>query len=210
VARAERRTDSGARRSATYTLRVPVGQFQPLVDGLAALGHAERNALDSQDVTEEYYDVNARLKNLKEQEANLTQMQRDRQKEKFEDFLKIGDRIREIRLEIDRVEGRLKYLSTMTALSTVHLTLKEIKDYKPPTAPTFGDRATRTLGGSWEALVRFGEGVALAAVALVPWLPVLVPVGLVGVVLIRRAKRAQPAPNPELVRRDPPADGGSG
>jgi hypothetical protein len=106
----------------------------------------------------------------------------------------VSDRIFEVRQQIERVEGRLKYLETMTALSTVDLTLREVKDYKPPTAPTFGDRVGRTFADSWDALVNFAEGVALFAVTLTPWLPILVPATLAGVWLIRRRRRTVAVP----------------
>src|SRR5207248_10681624 len=107
----------------------------------------------------------------------------------LDDVLKLRPHVAAIETEIDRVEGRMKYLETRAAFSTVTLTLKEIKDYVPPSAPTFGTRVGRTFGDSWEALVRFGEGVALFAVALVPWLPILVPLGAAGYFLIRKLRR---------------------
>jgi hypothetical protein len=208
VAKSEVRTDPGTRRSATYTLKVPVDGFRPLVDELAALGTPERNAVDSQDVTEEYVDVDARVKNLKEQEAKLNELLKERRKEeKLEDVLRIGDRIGEVRQQVERAEGRLKYLATTAALSTVNLTLREIKDYVSPTAPTFAARVGRTFRESWEGVVSFAEGVALAAVALTPWLPVLVPAGFAGWWLLRRSRwrivLARPAEAPA-----PPAAGG--
>jgi hypothetical protein len=195
VARAEERMHSGSQRSGTITIKVPVEHFQSLVQGLAALGHAERNAIDSQDVSEEYVDVQARVKNLKEQEAKLNELLKERRKEeKLDDIIKIGDRIGLVRQDVERAEGRLKYLATMAALSTVNLSLREVKDYKPPTAPTFGSRVGSTFSNSWDALVHFVTEVALAVVALVPWLPVLLPLGAVTYFVIRsrraRAKRA--------------------
>jgi hypothetical protein len=190
VAKSEVRSDSGARRTGTYTLRVPVDRYAGLVGKLKELGTPERDATDSQDVTDEFYDTQARIKNLKEREAKLNDLLREKRKEeKVEDIMKISDRVDDVRRDIDRAEGQLKRLSALSALSTVNLTLKEIKDYKPPTAPTFGERVGRTLGGSWDALVTFGEGAALTVVALTPWLPLIIPAVVVGIVLIRRARR---------------------
>jgi hypothetical protein len=190
VAKSEQRTDSGARRTATYTLRVPADRFRPLIDGLAALGHAERNALDSQDVTEEFVDTQARLRNLKKEEETLNKLLE--QSGSRDEVLRTRAEIRAIRGEIERSQARLDYLTKLTALSTVNLTLREIKDYTPPTAPTFGDRAGSTFGASWAALEAFGKNAALVAVALAAWLPVLIPVGIGAWVLSRR-RRKQPA-----------------
>jgi hypothetical protein len=195
VARAEERMHSGSQRSGSITIKVPVENFPALVHGLAALGHAERNAIDSQDVSEEYVDVQARVKNLKEQEAKLNELLKERRKEeKLDDIIKIGDRIGLVRQDVERAEGRLKYLATMAAYSTVNLSLREVKDYKPPTAPTFASRVGATFSNSWDALVHFVTEVSLAVVALVPWLPVLVPLGVVVYLALRsRRARAKPA-----------------
>jgi hypothetical protein len=213
VAKSEARSDAGARRIATFTLEVPVDQFRGLVAALKDLGTPDRDSVDSQDVTEEYVDVQARIKNLRQQEDKLNELlQEKRKEEKLEDVIRLSDRIYEVRQVVERAEGRLKYLEARAAFSTVNLTLREIKDYQPPTAPTFGDRVGHTFRGSWESLVGLAEGVTLVAVALGAWLPLLVPTGLVGLVLVRKAwpvlnapLSARPAPWP-AEPSPPPAD----
>jgi hypothetical protein len=204
VARSEVKGDTGSRRLATFTLRVPVESFKALNEGLLALGTAERNAVDSQDVTDEFVDIEARLRNLKKEEDTLNQLLEKSLNR--EDEIKTRAEIRQIRGEIERIQGRLNYLSKLTTLSTVNLTLREIKDYKPPTAPTFGTRMSDTFGRSWETVVDFAQGLVLALVALVPWAPLWVPALLVGVWGGRRLVRnmresaareaAQRAPRP--------------
>lgn len=198
IARSEITGDVGSRRNAIYTLRVPVDALQSARDVLLSLGSVERNALDSQDVTEEFVDVQARLKNFKEQEDKLSELLKEKRKEeKLEDIIKVSDRIAEVRRDVERVQGRLNYLSNMTALATINLTLREIKDYKPPTARTFWDKITGRFGESWQALVDFCQEFVLVLVGLVPWLPVLIPAGFVlawGVRRYRRRARAHPAP----------------
>ena len=191
ISKSEVRNDTGTRRVATFAIRVPVDAFAPTREGLLPLGTPERNALDSQDVTEEYVDVQARIKNLKEQEDKLNELLKEKRKEeKLEDVIKVSDRIAEVRRDVERVQGRLNYLANMTTLATINLTLKEIKDYKPPTAPTFGSRATATFEKSWDTLVEFGQGLALFVVGLGPWLPILIPAGFALVWAVRRYRRS--------------------
>lgn len=203
LVRSETRSDAGARRSATCTLEVPVEKFHGLVAALKDIGVPERDAVDSQDVTEEFVDVQARLKNLRQQEDKLNDLLKEKRKEeKLEDVIRVSDRIYEVRQQVERVEGRLKYLETRAAFSTVTLTLREVADYRPPTAPTFPDRVSRAFHDSWDAFVSFGEGVALFAVAASAWLPLLVPAGLVAVWLLRRLVRTvNTATTPDVSRR---------
>lgn len=191
VAKSEVREDSGKRRSATFTLRIPTGGFQPTRDGLLTLGTPERNAVDSEDVTEEFVDVQARIKNLKEQEDKLNELLKEKRKEeKLDDIIKVSDRIAQVRGDIERVQGRLNYLANMTALATINLTLREVKDYKPPTAPTFGNRISAVFFESWDTLVTFGQGVVLFAVGASLWVAILVPVVLAIRFTYRRWLRA--------------------
>ena len=190
VAKSEVKGDAGSRRTAVYTIRVPVAGFGALKDGLLALGIAERNVVDTQDVTEEFVDVEARIKNLKEQEAKLNELLKEKRKEeKLEDVIKVSDRVFLVRGDIERAQGRRNYLQNRVQLSTVNVTLREVKDYKPPTAPTFGTRIRDTFANSWDALVDFGSGVVLFAVGLAPWAPLWLPALLAGVWAIRRRKR---------------------
>jgi hypothetical protein len=193
VAKSEVKGDTGSRRTATYTLRVPAAGFKALNEGLLALGIPERNAVDSQDVTEEFVDVQARLKNLRAEEETLNKLLKESATRA--EVLQTREQIRQIRGEIERAQGRLDYLSKLTTLSTVYLTLREIKDYKPPTTPTFGSRIGDTFGNSWGALVDFGQGLVLVVVALAPWAPIWVPV-VVALWWARRTFRATQTDRP--------------
>ena len=190
VAKSEVKSDSGARRTATYTLRVPVGADRPLKDGLLALGTPERNAVETQDVGEEFVDVEKRIKNLRELEDKLNELLKDRRKEeKLEEVKGLMKEIAGVRGDIERAQGRREYLLNRTSYSTTYLTLREIKDYKPPTAATFGTRLGDTFEKSWEGLVDFGQGLVLAAVALAPWAPIWLPAVVALVWAGRRLRR---------------------
>ena len=70
----------GSPRSMRWKLRVPVEQFESLVQKVVALGELEQNKRTSQDVTEQFYNIEARIKNEKAEEKSLTDPRRtDRQ-----------------------------------------------------------------------------------------------------------------------------------
>ncbi|MDB5309703.1 MAG: hypothetical protein JWO38_3905 [Gemmataceae bacterium] len=155
-------------------------------------------------MTEEYIDVQARVKTLKAEEEVLNKLLKESGSR--DEVLKTREQIRAVRGDIERAQSRLDYLSKLTALSTVTLTLKEIKDYKPPTTPSFGSRVSRTFEESWESLVVFAEGLVLLAIALTPWLPVLIPAGFVGFWVVRKMRRVTNTPDvvkPAQVGRPP-------
>ena len=186
VAKSDVSGESGSRRTATWTLKVPAEKFRDTVAALAALGNTVRNSSDSQDVTEEFIDLQARIKNLKAEEETLNKLLKE-QAVRLEDVLKIREQIKTVRGDIERAEGRLKYLATMAAMPTVTLTAREDASYIPPTAPTFGSRVSETFDKSVTALSDFGKSVALIAVALAPWLPLILVAALVLRWLLKRA-----------------------
>lgn len=187
IAKSEVRGQIGQRRTAEFTLRVPVDNFPVLRDALLRLGAAERNALESKDVTEEYVDVEARLRILKQEEEALNKILRETTNR--QELLLTRQRVMEVRSQIEAAQGRLNMLSRLSALATIHLKLREEQHYRPPettAAPTYFERIRTTFANSTGAVSRFLVNASLMLVALIPWLPIILPVGLLLVWLRRR------------------------
>jgi hypothetical protein len=181
VANSELTGSAGSPRSGHWRVRVPVEHFDEFMAALVKLGVPQRNTTDSQDVTEEYYDLADRIKNKKlEQETLRGYLQEKKATSKLEEILTIEKELSRVRGELDQMEGRLRRLKDVTALATVSVTMQEVKDYVPPQAPTFGSSVRGTFADSLDLLVRFGQGVVLVAVALGPWLAVLALVAVPG------------------------------
>jgi hypothetical protein len=202
IAKSDVSGTAGTRRTATWTLKIPADKFRTVVSGLAEMGMVAKNSSDSQDVTEEYIDLEGRIKNLKAEEETLNKFLKETVNN-VDGYIKTRDQIKSVRLDIERAEGRLKYLTTMSELATVQFTAREESPYtpdQPSAAPTFGDRVGDTFGGSWRELVSVGEGLVLLLVALLPWSPLLLIGGVVARVawkrMIRRPVPAVSTPNP--------------
>lgn len=184
IAQADVSGSAGSPRHGLWRIRVPLAEFDGFVAALAGLGMPRKNAIDSQDVTEEFYDLEARTKNKKVEETRLL-AHLEKSTGKLEDILKVEREISRVRGEIEQQEGRLRLLSNVTALTTVTLSIQEIKDYVPPQTPTFGRTINDTFFGSVDILAGLGRGAVLAVVAVTPWLPLAALVAL-PVLLYRR------------------------
>lgn len=168
VANSDIHGDAGAKRSGSWTIRVPVAKSGGLRDAVRKLGYARRDNLNSEDVSREYYSLDIRIKNAEKVEQRYLEHLK---KSSEQHTKKWEDAVAGIREKIEQMKGQLRYWETMSALSTIHLTLTEDKKFEPAEAPTFGDRIAATWAGSIEALQQFGKGVAIFFVAITPWLP---------------------------------------
>lgn len=111
-------------RSATLELKVPAARFDDAMSGMAPLGKVERSTATAQDVGEEFVDLTARVENARRLEARLVALLAQRTG-KLEDVLAVERELARVREEIERYEGRLRYLSSRVATSTVVATVHE-------------------------------------------------------------------------------------
>lgn len=172
VSETDQTSDPHTRRTASWTVRVPVERFEALLAAVGKVGEVQHTHLDSQDVTQEYYDIEARIAN-KQQEEKRLQKHLSESTGKLEDILAVERELSRVRGEIETMQGRIRYLANLTALSTMTITATEIRDYTPPVQATFSTQVSRTFSRSVENLRLFAKAIALAVVAVTPWLPVI-------------------------------------
>jgi hypothetical protein len=168
----------GSQRSARWKVRVPADRLESFRSDLKRLGEVERDTLTSSDVTEQYVDIEARIKNKQLEEETIAGILKERSG-KLEDVLKVEMELSRVRGEIEQMQGRLRVLANLSSLATVTLTIREREKYEPPppVAPDFATTVSRTFWSSFDRLVDLGKAVVLIAVALTPWPPLIV-VGL--------------------------------
>jgi hypothetical protein len=145
-------------------------------------------SVDSQDVTEEFYDVEARIRNKKKQEERLLALL-DTAAGELKDVLDIERELARVREEIERVEGRLRVLKDLTSLTTVNLRVREVKGYVPEESATYATRVRRGFQASISALSATAQAVSIALVAFLPWLAVLLVLALILRLVWRVARR---------------------
>ena len=155
-----------------WRIRVPVEQFDSLVESIVALGELERNNRTSQDVSEQYYDLEARIKNKKVEEQTLNKILQERSG-KLEDVLKIEIELSRVRGEIEQLEGKIRVIENLSSLATLTLNIRERDKYAPPppVVADFSTQIARTWNGSMQNLVDLGKSVVLWVVSRVIWFP---------------------------------------
>jgi hypothetical protein len=179
---------SGAPRYAYWNLRVPVARFDDFLAAARALGEVRSERQEAEDVTEKYYDIDARLRNKNKQEARLLELLADRTA-KLEDVVKVETEMGRIREEIERLEGQLRLVDNLSAMATVTLQVQEIKNYLPDESAGLATRASRAWSGSLAELRSTGENALVLLIAFLPWLVVLGVAAAVVVLVLRLLRR---------------------
>jgi len=138
-----------------FTIKVPQKYFDKVMDSVNNVAEfVEFENITTQDVTEEYVDLETRLKTKLEVKSRYELILRKNAKT-VEDILATEDKLRIIQEEIESAQGRLKYLSSKVAFSTIQIDLYETVDYK--TEPesytkTFWSKAKERLFYGWDAI----------------------------------------------------------
>ena len=123
VASANVSLNQGSERSGTWVLRVPVATFEDFLNASGNLGVPERREQNGQDVTEEYVDLEARIRSKKQLEERILELLADNKGE-IKDVIEVERELSRVRTEIEQMEGRLRYLADRTELTTVTLMVR--------------------------------------------------------------------------------------
>lgn len=188
VAEARIRGAARDRRQGSWTLRVPADRFNPFLAALGELGEVVDLHRGSQDVTAESVDLDARLRNAIAQEQRLLAVLSEATGN-LEEILAVEKELARVREELERMQSRQKLLQEQVALSTITLTIEEMKAFFPNESASYAAKVRRTLEISLTTLATTLQDLSLVFVALLPWLvAVLLPLGLL-TLLVRRWRR---------------------
>jgi hypothetical protein len=119
------------RTDTQITIRVPAGQFDEALKGIAGMGDVLTRNVQVEDVTEEYLDVTLRLKNARQVRERIAQLLANAKN--VEESLEVERELHRLSAEIERLEGRLKYLSNKAQYSTITVTFRpeQVDDVRP-------------------------------------------------------------------------------
>jgi hypothetical protein len=178
VADASIRSGRDQLRQATLELKVPSARFDELTEGLQPIGRLEFVNVSAEDVSEEFVDLTARVANGRRLEQRLIELLRTRTG-KLQDVLSVERELARVREEIERLEGRLRYLRTSAQLSTLSVSLHEPR-------PIVATHGSGPIAEAFRAAWRNFVGVLTATIASLGY---LVPVLAFGWGVLAAARR---------------------
>ncbi len=178
---------------ATITLQVPAREFDGVVSQLRKMGvKPVQETVSSSDVTEEYTDLQSQLRNQEATEQRILALMG--KATEIDDVLTLDRELRQIRGEIERVQGRLNFLAKRSEMSTITVSLlpetAPIADVKPTEGWDPAQVALQAWNASLDLLAGVGKVVISASVFLWWAVPVLLAIWL-----IMRPRRRTVAPS---------------
>lgn len=169
-------------RSAMLQVKVPALRFDELTESLGPLGRLQYVNVGAQDVSEEFVDLTARVANGHRLEDRLVELLRTRTG-KLQDVLSVERELARVREEIERMEGRIRFLKSSAQLSTLSVNL-----YEP--APLVASHPGRSvLGEAFKTAWRNFVGVVAGVIASLGFVVPLVIFGWGGLVIARKYRR---------------------
>jgi hypothetical protein len=179
----------------SITIRVPAEKLNEALDRIRSESDQEpqNESISSQDVTNEYVDLQSRLKNLEAAEKELARIMEDANK--TEDVLSVYNQLVQIREQIEVIKGQIKYYEQSAALSSISTELIADKAVQP--IEIGGWKPVGVAKDAVEALINAMQFLVSALIWIIIFLlPILLVLGLIFVLppfLIFRAWRRRKA-----------------
>jgi hypothetical protein len=170
--------------SATLEIKIPASHFDDAINGLQPIGHLESVSVSAEDVGEEFVDVAARAVNGRKLEQRLIDILGTRTG-KLSDVLAVERELARVREDIERQEGRMRYLRTRAAMSTLAVTVHE----KPPVVAGTGSGGmlAEAFRQAWRNFIGFTASTIAAMGTLLPLGAIVAVIAW----LVWRARRAR-------------------
>jgi len=172
--------------SATLILRIPTENYHKALSRLQQLGQVDELREQVQDVTEEFVDLEARLRNLKRSEQHLLELLK--RTGKVGELLQVEKELSLRRQEIERLEGRLRYLSHQVGFSTICVTLNE---FRPRPVPGMAFSVPKVFADAFRAVVFILRGALVGGIWILVFGIIWLPLSVIAWLWVRKMRRTE-------------------
>jgi anti-sigma factor RsiW len=177
--------DSAANKKSGYmTLRIPYQYFDQFTGQLEGFGEITNHSSNANDITKQYRDTSAEVKNLEVREAKLREIMG--RAEEIKDIIEVERELSRVRSEINQYQSILTNWEDLVTLSTVTLNMTEVEDLKIVVKPVDKDVWTKAKEEFIYTINRIVDAFERFFIWLVAMSPIVLPVGLVGIVVLRK------------------------
>lgn len=176
-------------RYSHIVFRIPSERLEEFKGDLEGVGNLLSVNVTTDDVTESYYDIEARLASLEAQRDRYMALLEDAKS--LDEIIILDEALTEVLYQIESYTGTLNKYDSLSAYSTVTVNLQEVKELteEKEDPETFGERIVAAFTESVETLGEFFKGALVVIVSVLPW--VALPAVVVVVILICIKKKSK-------------------
>ena len=180
-------------RSASVTARVPAEKLDAVVASVGGLCNIVSRSENMDDITDSYFDAQARLDSLRQQEASLLEILS--KAEKLEDVVQLQTALSDVRYQIESLTAQLKRMDSQVTYSYLNMDLREVVEYQETAAKpkTFGEKLSAATARAGNHLVASVQGLLLFVVEVGPllilWAVIILAILLAVRAILRAAKK---------------------
>ena len=187
-------------RTATYVVRVPAERAEDFVGSLGGYFNVTAKNASVDDISETYYSIEDTLEELQiERDSLLDMLEAPETKKDYDLWLKVTQRLSEVKQQIAVYQGRLERFDSQVAYSTVHLSIREVINYTVQSeGNSFGARLATAFREGWSNFAVAIQELVIWLAGAVPALLLLAVIATVVIVIVcivrrRSARRAAKA-----------------
>ncbi len=181
------------RRTATFTVRIPVQQLEKTEEELSTLGNIISSTANVTDITLTYADTAARVSALEAQRDSLLSMLQ--KAENLQDLLTIQDHLTDVEYQLESYASKLRLMDNQVEYSSISLTLEEVKILTEPEDESFGARLGKLFKDSLKSVGNFFEDLVLFLLGRLPillvWGVVIAAIILIIRLLVRKNRKSR-------------------
>lgn len=166
-------------KTGSVVIRVPSEDFEATKKAIAAEGTVIAESTSGKDVSQEFIDLEARIRNLEAQESVIIGLMR--QATTIPQSIRVQNELSGLQLEIERLTGRLRFLEDRTAYATIAI------DFTEAGAPA--PKKAGTLEKAWEKAIDVAVAIVSASIISLGF---VVPIGLAALIALLIFRQLKP------------------
>lgn len=178
-------------RSSRFKIRVPKSNYHSFISEAGSIGTIVGNGENNSDVTENYFDTQARLESAQLREERLLEILKNAKT--LDDVLALERELSDVRYEIESFTGTLRKYDSLISYATCTVNIEEVVNITKPAAPTktLGEKIAASFSNGMSSLAEWASDLVVSISYAIPFIVLVwLPIGIIlAVVLILRKKK---------------------
>ena len=180
-------------KTGNMTLRLPAAKFKATVEEIKSMGEVVSYNTNSMDISEQYYDTETRINNLKVQENRLRELLSKAQN--VDEILKIENELNRVINDIELMTTDIRRWDKQVSLSTLYVYLKEVKAGKVEVldVPSIWTKAYNGFIGAINSILKGMEKLFIFVVSSIPYIIILAVISGILYAIIKKCRKKKNA-----------------